>query len=90
MSNDTTTQPGIEASFSTLVMSIGSSAAMALGLSPNPSTGKMEKDRNMARFNIDLLEVLEQKTTNNLSGDEAEFLKRLISDLKLKYVELKD
>lgn len=79
----------IEASFSTLVMSIGSSAAMALGLAPNPQSGKIEKDLEMAQFNIDLLSVLEEKTKNNLSKEEEDFLKRLISDLKLKYVDSK-
>lgn len=80
-------QQKIEASFSTLVMSIGSSAAMALGLAPNPQTGKTEVDKDMAQFNIDLLQVLEEKTKNNLSEEEAEFLKRLLADLKLKFIE---
>lgn len=44
---------------------IGSSAAVALGLSPNPNTNKLEKDREMARFNIDLLVVLRPKTKGN-------------------------
>ncbi len=79
----------IEASFSTLLMSIGSSAAIALGLSPDPTTGKTSTNKEVARFNIDLLKVLETKTKNNLSDEEASFLQHIISDLQLKYVELK-
>jgi hypothetical protein len=77
----------LETSFSTLILSIGSSAAMGLGLAPNPSTGKTEKDVNMAKFNIDLLLMLQDKTKNNLTDEEEKFLKQLIADLQMKFIE---
>ena len=55
----------MEASFSTLIMSLGSSTIMSLGLAQNPQTGKTEKDLNIAKFNIDLLLMLQDKTKNN-------------------------
>jgi len=78
----------LEASFSTLIMSIGSSAAISLGLSPDPSTGKTAVNKEVARFNIDLLKVLNEKTKNNLSSEEAAFLTHILADLQLKYVEV--
>jgi hypothetical protein len=78
----------IEASFSTLIMSIGSSAAISLGISPDPSTGESAVNKEVARFNIDLLKVLDEKTKNNLSSEEAAFLKHILSDLQMKYVEV--
>ncbi|UOF01383.1 DUF1844 domain-containing protein [Bdellovibrio reynosensis] len=78
----------LEASFSVLIMSIASSAVMAMGLAPNPQNGETTKDKNMARFNIDLLVVLQEKTKGNLSSDEAKFLENLISDLQMKYVSI--
>lgn len=78
----------MEASMSILIMSIASSAVMAMGLSPDPQTGKTSKDKEMARFNIDLLVVLQQKTKGNLSQDETQFLENLISDLQMKYVAI--
>lgn len=78
----------VQASFSTLVMSIGSSAAMSLGLVPHPQTGEHEKDLTIAKFNIDLLNVLQEKTIHNLTKEEDEFLKRLTADLQMKFVEL--
>ncbi|XGC79937.1 DUF1844 domain-containing protein [Bdellovibrio bacteriovorus] len=78
----------LEASFSVLIMSIASSAVMAMGLAPNPQNGETTKDKNMARFNIDLLLVLQEKTKGNLSSDEAKFLENLISDLQMKYVSI--
>ncbi len=77
----------IKASLSTLILSIGSSAAMALGLAPNPATGKVEKDKRIAKFNIDLLLVLQEKTKNNLNEEEKSFLSSLINDLQLKFLQ---
>ncbi len=79
----------VGASFSMLVMSVASSAAMALGLTPDPQSGTTEIDKEMARFNIDLLLVLQEKTKNNLSKEETELLGHLLNDLQLKYVQLK-
>ena len=78
----------LEANFSTLILSIGSSAAMSLGLAPNPGTGKVEKDANLARFNIDLLRMLRDKTQGNLTSDEQKFLDSLVSDLQLKFCQM--
>ncbi len=79
----------MEANFSTLLMSIGSSALIGLGLTENPSSGQIEKDLKMAEFNIDLLKVLENKTKGNLSKEESDFLKNLLSDLQMQYVQNK-
>lgn len=78
----------LEASFSMLIMSIASSAIMAMGLAPNPQTGESSKDKNMARFNIDLLVVLQEKTKGNLTADEKSFLDNLIKDLQMKFVSV--
>lgn len=76
-----------EASFITLAMSIASAAAIALGLAPDPNTKKTSTDLAMARFNIDLLEILEKKTKGNLVKEEEDFMKHVLTDLKLKFVE---
>jgi hypothetical protein len=78
----------LEASFSVLIMSIASSAIMAMGLAPNPQGGEIHKDKSMARFNIDLLVVLQGKTKGNLSPEESQFLENLINDLQMKYVSV--
>ena len=63
---------------------------MGLGMAPHPQTGKTEKDLTMARFNIDMLEVLQTKTKNNLLKEENDFLKeRLISILNNHIVDSK-
>jgi hypothetical protein len=79
-----------EASFSVLLTSLASSAVMALGLAPNPQTHEVHKDRHMAKFNIDLLSVLKEKTKGNLSQDECRFLDALLSDLQMKFIQMRD
>lgn len=81
------TQQKMEANFSTLILSIASSAAMALGLAPHPETKEITKDLDMAKFNIDLLGVLQNKTNGNLDSEESQFLESIVSDLRLKFVQ---
>lgn len=77
----------MDASLSTLVLSLASSAAMSMGLAPDPVSGKTEKDLNMARFNIDLLTMLEEKTRNNRTSDEEKFISTILQDLKMKFIQ---
>lgn len=79
----------LEATLSMLVMSIASGAAMSLGLAPNPQTQETKTDRNMARFNIDLLLILQNKTKGNLTEDEEKLLNSLVTDLQMKFLQLK-
>lgn len=74
-------------SFSTLILSLASSAVMALGLEKDPQTNKIDKDLDVARFNIDMLKLLQEKTKNNLSKEEEQFLNSVVSDLQMKFVE---
>lgn len=85
----TTTEPKLEASLSLLIMSIASNAMMSMGLTPDPQTGQTSVDKNMARFNIDLLIVIKQKTKNNLSGDEMGLLENILQDLQMKFIQVK-
>jgi hypothetical protein len=86
---ETQTSQSLEASFSMLIMSIASSAAMSLGMAPHPENGKVEQDKPMAKFNIDLLVMLQDKTKNNLLDEEKKFLDSLVTDLQMKYIQMK-
>ena len=78
----------LEANFSTLILSIASSAAMGLGLTPDPNSGKTHVDKKIAQFNIDLLEILKDKTENNRTDEEDKLINQIISDLKMKFISL--
>ena len=79
----------MEVSFSSLVMSIASSAMMSMGLAAHPQSGQVEKNPDIAKFNIDLLLMLKQKTAGNLSEEEDKFLNSVICDLQMKFVQSK-
>lgn len=46
-----------------------------------------KSDLEMARHNIDLLELLQQKTLGNLSADETQLLNHLLFQLRMGYVQ---
>ena len=78
----------MQATFSVLTMSIASTALMAMGLDPNQDN-KTEVDKTMARFNIDMLVMLREKTKNRLNADEENLLNHIIQDLQHKFLQLK-
>ena len=73
--------------FSFFCYSMGSQAMMHLGLAPNPMTGETEPDLTQAKYTIDLLEMLKEKTEGNLDEDEGKILMSLLFDLRMRYVE---
>lgn len=73
--------------FMGLVYSLTQSAFISLGKLPDPITGTIERNLMQASQTIDLLAALEEKTKGNLEEDEAKFLARTISDLRLNYVD---
>lgn len=74
--------------FPTFVLSMGSAAMMGLGLAARPDSGKQEVDLNLARQNIDLLEMIQQKTKNNLTAEEEKLLERVLFEIRTKYLEV--
>lgn len=75
-----------EADFSFFVTTLSLQASIALGQIPNPATNKKEEDLNQAKFLIDTLGMLEEKTKGNLNSEEAQFLENLLYELRMQYV----
>lgn len=73
--------------FATFILSLSHSALMHLGEAPHPDTNKIEANLQLAKQNIDLLGVLEDKTKGNLTGDEERLLAQVLFDLRMRYVE---
>jgi hypothetical protein len=78
--------PGID--FSTFVLSLSHSALVHLGDATLPDGRKAERNLAMARQTIDLLSILQEKTKNNLTGEEERLLDQALLDLKLRFVEV--
>ena len=74
--------------FSTFVLSLSHSVLMHLGDAQLPDGGRVQVNLPLARQTIDLLAILQEKTRNNLSGEEERLLDQAIYDLRLRYVEV--
>jgi len=75
-----------KASFSTLVSSFLTQALLAMGAIR--AQGMEGVDLDMAKFNIEMLEVLEQKSAGNLSGDEIRLLNTALHQARMTFVEV--
>jgi hypothetical protein len=73
--------------FSTHVLSLASTALIALGKMPNPEGEPIDLDLETARHLIDVLAMLEAKTKGNLDEAETKLLASLIYDLRVTYVD---
>ncbi len=73
--------------FSTFLLGIIGSAYVHLGDAPSPD-GSVEQDFELARQNIEILNILHDKTRGNLTGDEERLLEQALVDLKSRYAEL--
>jgi hypothetical protein len=63
--------------------------AMAnLGQAPDPTIGRPRVDLDQARFAIDLLAMLQEKTRGNRTSDESAVLEEMLSTLRMGYVRL--
>nr|WP_320194157.1 DUF1844 domain-containing protein [uncultured Desulfobacter sp.] len=75
--------------FSSFILSLYSSGLVQLGTVEDPSTGKKTKDLAMAKHTIDMIAMLQEKTEGNLTDDEKNLLKALLSELRMAYVKAK-
>jgi hypothetical protein len=57
-----------------------------MGKTMNPFTEKIERDLMQARLSIDMLEMLQERTSGNLTGEESRFLSHVLTELRLNYV----
>jgi hypothetical protein len=72
--------------FSFFITSLGLQASIALGNIPNPLTNRKEENIKQARFLIDTLAVLKEKTKGNLSLEEENLLDNLLYELRMQYI----
>jgi len=76
--------------FDFLIYSLRLQAELNLGLLPFGPTGddeKPEPDLELARHNIDLLAMLQEKTKGNLTDEEQRTLDNSVTELRFRYVQ---
>mgnify|MGYP006384685297 FL=1 len=73
--------------FSTFVLSLATSAQVGLGAVPHPETNQTVRNFPAAMQMIDILTMLQAKTTGNLTEAEASLLERVLFSLRMHYVQ---
>ena len=77
-----------EASFATLVSGIVTQILFALGAIEDPQTRQRYRDLPMAKHQIDMLAILEQKTQGNLTDEEKKLLDNALYEVRMAYVQV--
>jgi len=65
-------------------------ALFALGVLQVKGQEGREPDLEMAKYNIDMLEALEEKTKGNLTPQEEKALKSTLNELRMGYVQVSE
>lgn len=75
-----------EMNFGLFLSSLMIEGLVALGEVENPVTKTKELNAAQARYIIDLLSILQDKTKNNLDADEKAALEQILYELRMRYV----
>ena len=77
-----------EGNFAALVSMLTTQALFALGLLQIKGQEKKEPDLELAQYNIDMLQTLEEKTKGNLTKEEEAVLANTLNELRMGYVKV--
>lgn len=75
-----------EARFDLFLSGLAMEALIALGEMPHPATRKQAANLPQAKYLIDVLGLLDEKTKGNLSVEEAKLLKDALYQLRMRYL----
>ena len=73
--------------FIQLMLIFHQNAMIAMGKLKNPMTDKVERDLMQAKQSIDMLDMIKEKTANNLSPELQRALDHALTELRLNYVD---
>ncbi len=77
-----------QGNFAALISMLTTQALFALGLLQVKGQEKKGADLEMAKYNIDMLETLEEKTKGNLTKEEETVLANTLNELRMSYVKV--
>ena len=75
-----------EPDFNFFITTLALQASIALGQIPNPATSKAEYEPQQAKFLIDTLGMLQEKTKSNLTQEEGVLLENVLYELRTTYL----
>lgn len=77
-----------EATFVNFLSGLASQALMQFGELPNPLTGDRSANPAYARYTVQLLRVLRDKSAGNRTDEEERYLTSVLTDLEARLAKL--
>jgi hypothetical protein len=77
-----------EGNLAALISMLATQAFFALGLLQIKGQEERKPDLELAKYNIDMLQILEEKTKGNLTPEEETVLANTLSELRMAYVKI--
>ena len=77
-----------DGNFAALVSMLTAQALFALGLLQVKGQEEKEPDLELAKYNIDMLQTLQEKTKGNLAEEEEKVLENTLNELRMGYVKV--
>jgi len=78
------------ASFELLLTTLATEALVALGQVPHPVTGKAQFEPNHAKYLLDTIDLLRDKTKGNLTAAEQQVLESLLHQMRMIFIQAGD
>ena len=80
----------VPATFMNFLSEYAMRAMVLLGMIPYPGSEDRVIDIAGARFTIDILAVIQEKTKNNLSKEEENYLRTALYELRMRFVDVSE
>jgi len=77
-----------EGNFAALISMLATQALFAMGLLQIKGQEERKPDLEVAKYNIDMLQVLDEKTKGNLTKEEEAVLANTLNELRMAYVKV--
>jgi hypothetical protein len=77
-----------EGNLAALISMLATQALFALGLLQIKGQEERKPDLELAKYNIDMLQVLEEKTKGNLTKEEEIVIENTLNELRMGYVKV--
>jgi hypothetical protein len=77
-----------EGNLAALISMLATQAFFALGLLQIKGQEERKPDLELAKYNIDMLQIIEEKTKGNLTPEEETVLANTLSELRMGYVKI--
>lgn len=78
----------LEANFTQFISGFAVQTLVHLGRMSNPMSGETSIDLPNAKYSIDILAILQEKTKGNLTPEENEYLSNVLRDLRMEFVSV--